>query len=162
MDRRRQALQLCLDAAVVVVVQIVQQFPLEVLHRSKFLQIQQFAFEQAKKILHHGIVQAVALAAHALPDTLTFEHVLVLLVLILPALVRVKDQPCSVRYGLKSFLQHGSYHTQNRSFGDRIAYQIAVMQIQDGREIQFLAKQAEFRHICNSFLVGLFGQKAAV
>ena len=59
MKSRRHALSLCLDA--VAVVQIVQQFPLEVLHRFKFLQIQQFAFEQAKEIFHDSIIQAVAL-----------------------------------------------------------------------------------------------------
>ena len=91
MDRRRQALQLCLDAAVVVVVQIVQQFPLEVLHRSKFLQIQQFAFEQAKEIFHDSIIQTVAFSAHTLSNAFLTKQTLVLLMLILPTLVGMKD-----------------------------------------------------------------------
>ena len=49
MNRRRQALQLCLDSAVVIVIQIVDQFLFEVLYRLKFLQIQQLAFEQPKE-----------------------------------------------------------------------------------------------------------------
>ena len=88
---RRQALKLCLDTAVVVVVQIIQQFQLEVFHRFKFLEIQQFALKQTEEILHDGIVQTVALAAHTLPDSFPPEHTLVLLVLILPALIRMEN-----------------------------------------------------------------------
>ena len=93
---RRQALKLCLDTAVVVVVQIIQQFQLEVFHRFKFLEIQQFALKQTKEIFHHSIIQTIPFAAHALSDTLLFEHSLVLLVLVLPALVRVENQIRSV------------------------------------------------------------------
>ena len=87
MNCRRQALQLCLDSAVIVVVQIVDQFLFEMLHRLKILQIQQFAFEQSKEILDHSVIQAVALPTHALADALLPEHPLVLLVLVLPALI---------------------------------------------------------------------------
>ena len=92
MNRRRQALQLCLDPAVVIVVQIVDQLLLEMLHGVKFLRIQQLALEKPKEILNHSIVQAVALSAHALPDALLTEHSLILLVLVLPPLIRVQDQ----------------------------------------------------------------------
>ena len=84
---RRHALKLCLDAAAVVVVKIVDKFTLKVVHRLKFLQIKEFAFEQAKEILYHSIVQTVTLSTHALPDALVFEHGLVSFVLVLPALV---------------------------------------------------------------------------
>ena len=63
---RRQALSFCLDAAVVVVIQMFNKFLLEVLHRLKLLSVQQFTFEQAKEILYHGIVQTVSFPAHAL------------------------------------------------------------------------------------------------
>ena len=162
MKSRRQALQLCLDSAVVVVIQIGKKFLLEVLHGLERLQVKQFTLEQTKKVPHHGIVQTVAFATHALPDALTFEHALVLLVLVLPALVRVENQLRSVWYGFKSLVQHRSYHTQNGPLGDRIAHQIAVVQIQDGREIQFLAEQAEFRHICDPLLAWLFGKEVTV
>ena len=90
-NRGRQALQLCLDSAVVVVVQISDQFSLEVFHGFKILQIQQLTLDQPKEILNHGVVQTVALAAHALADALLPEHPLVLLALVLPALVGVQD-----------------------------------------------------------------------
>ena len=80
-------------------------------------------------------------------NTFLLEHSLVLLVLVLPALVRMKDQPVSIRYLLKSLIQHSRNHTQNRTVGDGIADQIAAAQIKDGREIELLAKQTELCHI---------------
>ena len=77
MKSRHQALKLCLDAAVVVVVKIVNEFTLKVVQRPKFLQVKEFAFEQDKEILYHSIVQTVTLSTHALPDILVFEHGLV-------------------------------------------------------------------------------------
>ena len=58
MNCRRQALQFCLDSVVVVVIQIFDQFLLEVLHGLEFLQIQQLTFEQPKEIFYHGVVPA--------------------------------------------------------------------------------------------------------
>ena len=49
---RQQALWLCLDTAVVVIVQIINQFPLKAVHRIKFLQTEQLAFEQAKEVFY--------------------------------------------------------------------------------------------------------------
>ena len=115
MKSRRQALQLCLDTAVVVVVQVIDQFLLEVLHGLEFLQIEQLTFEQTEEILHHGIVQTVTLSAHTLPDTLVFQHLLILSVLVVPSLVRMKNQPCPIWNCLKGFGKHGGYHAQNRS-----------------------------------------------
>ena len=88
MKSRRQALQLCLDTVVVIVVQVIDQLSLEVLHGLEFLQIEQLAFEQTEEILHHGIVQTVTLSAHTLPDTLVFQHLLILSVLVVPSLGR--------------------------------------------------------------------------
>ena len=72
MNCRWQALQLCLDAAVVVVIQIFNEFLFEMFHGLKFLQIYQLAFEQPKEIFYHSIVQTVPLATHALPDEVVY------------------------------------------------------------------------------------------
>ncbi len=45
MKRGRQALSLCLDAAVAVVIKIFQELLLEVFHKTEFSQIKQLAFE---------------------------------------------------------------------------------------------------------------------
>ena len=49
MNRRRQAFRRCLDSAVIVVIEIFNEFSFEVFHGFKILQIQQLAFEQPKK-----------------------------------------------------------------------------------------------------------------
>ena len=115
MKSRRQALQLCLDAAVVVVIQIFNELPFEVLHGFKLLQIKEFTLEQAKKVFHDSIVQTVTFPTHALPDAFLSEHSLILLVLVLPALVGMENQVGSIRYLLKSLVQHSRDHAQNRS-----------------------------------------------
>ena len=69
--RRRQALSLCLDAAVVIVVQMVQQFHFKAFHGLELVQIQQLTFEYGKAVFHNSIVQAVSFAAHALGDFLS-------------------------------------------------------------------------------------------
>ena len=49
MKSRRQALKLCLDTAVVVIVKIFDELLFEVFHRIKFLQIEQFTLSRPKK-----------------------------------------------------------------------------------------------------------------
>ena len=82
-------------------------------HGSKFLQIQQLALEQPKEIFYHGIVQTVSLAAHALPDALLPQHPLILLMLILPALVRMENEVRAIRDLFKCLVQHGRHHAQH-------------------------------------------------
>ena len=89
--------------------------------RIEFLQIEQFTFKQTEEVFHDSIVQTVTFPAHALPDAFLAKHPLVLLVLVLPALVGMKDKIGSVRYLLKSLFQHSCYHAQDRSIRDRIA-----------------------------------------
>ena len=162
MKSGRQALQLCFDATVVVVIQICNQFLFEVFHGLKLLQIQQLTLEQPKEVLNHSVVQTVSLATHALPDVLFSEHPLVLFVLVLPALVGMKDQSGSIRYLLKSLVQHAGHHAQHRSVRDRVADQITAVQVEDWREIQFLSEQTEFCYIGDPLLVRLFGVEVSV
>ena len=101
MNCRRQALQLCLNLAVVVVIEILYEFLFTVLHGLRLLQIQQFTLEQTKETLNHGIAQTVAFLAHTLPNA--FHH-FILLMPVLTALVIMKDQIDSIRYFLKSLV----------------------------------------------------------
>ena len=121
----------------------------------EILKVKQFCFEQAEEVLHHGIVQAVAFPAHALPDALVFQHLLVMLVLVLPALIGMKNQSRTVWDCVKSFLQHGSDHTEHRMLRDRAAYKILAAQIENWRQVQLLAEQGELCHVCDPFLVWL-------
>ena len=83
-------------------------------------------------MLHHSSTQTVSFPAHALLYALLLEHPLVLLVLVLPALVRMENQTGSIRYLLKGLIQHGRYHVQHRPVRDRIADQITTAQIKNG------------------------------
>ena len=89
---RRQALKFCLNSAVVVVIEIGDEFSLEVANRFKILKIEQFTLEMAKEILHDCVIQTVGLSAHALANTFLFEHSLVLLVLVVPTLIGMKNE----------------------------------------------------------------------
>ena len=80
----------------------------------KFLQIEQFTLEQTEKVFHDGIVQTVPFSAHALSDAFFLKHPLILLVLILPALVRMKNQTCIIRNLFKRLVQHRRHHAQHR------------------------------------------------
>ena len=84
MNCRRQALSFCLDTPAVI---INKKFLLEVFHCVKRLQIQQLTFDKPEEIFYHSVVQTVSLATHALAAPLLSEHLLILLVLVLPALV---------------------------------------------------------------------------
>ena len=64
MNRRRQVLRLCLDPAVVVVIQIFNEFPFEVFHGAELLQIQQLPFEQSIEIHQLSDVAADQTAAY--------------------------------------------------------------------------------------------------
>lgn len=90
----RQALKLCLDATVVVVIQVGDEFLLEVFHGVEGLKIEQFALEQSEEIFHHSIIQTVAFSAHALNDTVISQFLLIMLVLILPSLIGVQNGSC--------------------------------------------------------------------
>ena len=92
MKSRRQALKLCLDAVVVVVIEIFNELLFEVIHRLELLQIQKFTFKQAKEVLYYSIVRAVIFPVHALPYAFLTKHPPVLFVLVLPALVGMKNR----------------------------------------------------------------------
>ena len=68
----------------------------------------------------------------------------------------MEDQPCSIWYNLKCLFQHGNDHAQYRPVRDGITDQVAVVQIQNGREIHLLSKQTELGYVGHPFLVWLF------
>ena len=96
-NRRRQALRFCLYPAVIVVIQIFNEFLFELLYGTEPLQIQQFTFEQPEEVFYHSIIRTVSFSAHALLNTFLLEHSLILPVLVLPALIGVKNKVCSVQ-----------------------------------------------------------------
>lgn len=73
-----------LNSVAIVATKIVNEFLFEVLHGLEFLQIKQFTFRHAEKVLSCRIVKKVPFAAHTLPHALYLEHPLVL---IMPGIV---------------------------------------------------------------------------
>ena len=110
MNGRRQALEFRLDAVVIVVIQIGDQFLLEVLHGLEFLKIEQFTLEQAEEVFDHGIIQTVALSAHTLNDAIVGEFLLVISVLVLPALIGVQNGGCPRGQPTRSTFDHIHNH----------------------------------------------------
>ena len=98
----------------------------------------------------------------ALLDTFLLEHSPVLLVLVLPALVRMKDQVCSVRNLRERLVQHGGYHAEHRTIRYGIADQIAAVQIENRGQIELFSEQAKLRHIRDPFLIRLFGMEIPI
>lgn len=62
--------------------------------------------ENTKEVFNDAVVITVTLSGHALPDTFVLEHPLIDFHLILPALIRMKDQLTIVRDLLKCILEH--------------------------------------------------------
>jgi len=81
---------------------------------------------------------------------------LVLLVLVLPALIRMKDHVRTIRYDFEWRFQDRSYHGQDSPAEDDVIDQIVVMKIPNRCEIHLLAKQAERGYSIHLFRVWLF------
>ena len=67
----------------------------------------------------------------------------------------MENEVCSVWNFCKCLVQHVCHHTEHRAIRYGIADQIAAVQIENWGQIQFLAKQAELRHIRDPFLIRL-------
>lgn len=111
-----------------------------------FLFISGAFFPAAQVVLCHA-VQTVSLAAHALSDTFAPLRLLVLHVLVLPSLVKVKSQACSIWHGFAGFGEHGTRHAHYWSVRSGVVDQITVVEIQDWRKIELLSKQARLRYV---------------
>ena len=109
-NSRRQALKFCFDTMVVVVIQVGDEFLLEVFHRAEVLKIEQFTLQQSEEIFYHSIIQTVALPAHALNDTVIGQRLLVMLVLVLPALIGVQNGSCPRGQPAHGIIEHIYYH----------------------------------------------------
>ena len=97
-----------LDSSVIVVVNILRNGALEGFKRWVVLlkAIKHFVFQSAKERFHDAIIIAVALPGHGLNHTVLRKFIPVKLMLVLPALIRVHDQPLHRRKSLKRFHQH--------------------------------------------------------
>ena len=129
MKSRRQALKLCLDAVVVVVIEIFNELLFEVIHRLELLQIQKFTFKHAKEVLYYSIVRAVIFPVHALPYAFLTKHPPVLFVLVLTALVGMKNRiglivstTCCLKFRRIPLVWYSFWHNITPHSSDSISY----------------------------------------
>ena len=106
MNSRRQALKLCFDATVVVVIQIGYEFLFEVCYRIEILEIEQFALQQTEEIFNYSIIKTVAFSAHALNNAVISQLFLIMLVLILPSLIGVQNGSCPRGQPARGIIDH--------------------------------------------------------
>ena len=78
---------------------------------------------------------------------------LVSFVLVLPTLIRMEDQVSVIRDLLKCLVEHVHDLPKMRPLAYVVTYDLAVIHIQDRRQIQFLSKQREFCYVCRPLLV---------
>jgi len=77
----------------------------------------ELGLENSKEVLHDTVIITIALSGHTLADTFVFQHLLVGSHLVLPPLIRVKDQLGIVRYLLESNFEHFSNRVETRTTG---------------------------------------------
>ena len=102
------------------------------LHGFKVFQVKRLTFGQSKDIFCYRIVQTVSFAAHALVYSFGFEHLLVLLVLVLSPLIGGGGSVRPIGDRLKRLREHFRHQPQYRSITQGVANQITVMQVQNG------------------------------
>lgn len=86
---RAQAVQFHFDALIVVVIDVLGNADFQILGGFELPRSEELAFERSKEALHCSVVEAIALARHALRDAVAFEMALIGRHLIMPTLVRM-------------------------------------------------------------------------
>ena len=116
-------------------------------HVLERVRVEKLGLHYPEEVLHHGIVQAVALAAHALDDFVIFQRLLVDCVLVVPPLIRVQNQPLpNTLFGVCP-VQHVHYHLQVRVVRDCVADYFAVVHVEYRRQVALVRSDVYLRHV---------------
>ncbi|RMR20670.1 hypothetical protein ALP89_200108 [Pseudomonas syringae pv. persicae] len=137
----------------IVILNVLFDTRLKLIQIVKFVQVEKFRFQRAKKTLNSRVVVAVTLARHAGCDRILIEQSLVNRHPILPALVGMQNRLFMRSKPLKCSFKHFVDHGVQRAPGNRIGNDFAAVQIHDRRQIEFLASYFEFGHVGGPFLV---------
>ena len=131
-------------------------------HVPERIRIEQFRFHYPEEVLHHGVVQAVALAAHALDDLVLFQGCLIVYMLIVPALVGVQYQPLPlVPFGV-GLVQHVHHHLEIGTVRDRIAYDFPIVHVQYRRQVALVRPDVYLSHVRSPLPVRSAGAEVAL
>lgn len=85
-------IQPCFDSFIIVILYIFVQSFHKGFGRVKLLGVKELGFHYSEKILHHGVVQTIPFARHALEDMPLFEAFAIAVMLVLPALVGMEHE----------------------------------------------------------------------
>ena len=118
--------------------EIVDKLSFEVLDGIDGLQIKQFGLKLTEEVLHDCVIQAVALAAHALADIVIGQQMLVVLLLVLPSMIGMHYGFCPRGKNGDGFLNHGGNHGEDGTVGDHVSHQIGRMKIENRQKIYLL------------------------
>lgn len=108
---------------------------LEPLERVPVATAEELVLQMAEDLLGRAVVQAVALARHALDEAVLRQRADVGGVLVLPAHIRVQHGPSALRLGGEEHLQHLLLLGEVGMHGYRVGHDLLAPEVVDGREV---------------------------
>ena len=107
----------------------------------------------AEEAFDHRVVKAVALAAHALLDSMAREHRSAGLHLVVPTLVRVHDQFCGAPCPRKRCLERAGNQLEDRTPCHAVRDDLAVVQVHAGRQVELVVIHLELGDVGHPLLI---------
>lgn len=104
---------------------------LQLLHAVELLQVKELRLQRPKEALHRGIVQAVALAGHALRQSLLRQLPAIRRHPVVPSLIRVQQRLVRPAEPGQRLLQHRADQRKVRAPVHLVRHDLAVEQIHD-------------------------------
>lgn len=115
------------DSLVLPIVNVFFQTVDEFVHCLKFFAVEHFNFQPSQKVFHRSVVHTVSFPGQTLNYIVFFLISLVFIMLVLPALIRVKDWRCIFGQLLCKSLQHFSYLRKIRTERNGISSNLSVV-----------------------------------
>ena len=123
-------------------------------HVPEHVRVEKFRLHYPEEVLHHGVVQAVSLAAHALDDVVVLQRFLVAVMLVMPALVGVQHQSRLDFPRRVSPIQHLHDHPEIWMVRYRVAHDFTVVHVQYWRQVALVHADVYLRHVGCPLLIG--------
>ena len=115
--------------------------------------IEHLVLHDPEEVLHRGVVEAVALPGHRLPDASLFEFFTIEHHLVLPPLIAMEDEALKASAPVEGPLQHLGRLIEIRVPGYAVGDDLAIVHVQDRGQIQFAGGYVELGDVRRPFLV---------
>ena len=146
----------------VVVMNVIMHARFERINAIGPFEMEVLGFQGAEEAFNRRVVEAVALAAHALLDSTSREHRSVGLHLVVPALVRVHDQFGDAPGLGKRCLKRAGNQLEDRAPCHAVRDDLAVVEVHARRQIKLLPLHVELGDIGHPLLVGRLREEVAL